>query len=90
MGIGLDLFGVAIGLWVISEFLYRFWSPSMRLLSGFIGFLVLMLFGTMPNEVFLNIGDYWWIIFFWLPGLLASKKPIGIRTYKCYFAGMLS
>ena len=57
MGIGLDLFGVSIGLWVISEFLYRFWSPSMRLLSGFIGFLVLMLFGTMPNEVFENFSS---------------------------------
>ncbi len=90
MGIGLDLFGVSIGLWVISEFLYRFWSPSMRFLSGFIGFLVLMLFGTMPNEVLLNISDYWWIIFFWLPGLLASKKPSGRRTYKWYFAGMVA
>ena len=90
MGIGLDLFGVSIGLWVISEFLYRFWSTSMRYLSGFIGFLVLMLFGTMPSEVFQNISDYWWIVFFWLPGLLASKKPTGIRTYKWYFAGMLA
>ena len=62
----------------------------MRFLSGFIGFLVMMLFGTMPNEVFLNIGDYWWIIFFWLPGLVASKKPTGIRTYRWYFAGMVA
>ena len=90
MGIGLNLFGVSIGLWVISEFLYKFWSSNMRFLSGFIGFLVLMLFGTMPNEVFLNISDYWWIIFFWLPGLLASKKPDGIRSYRWYFAGMVA
>ena len=49
MGIGLDLFGVSIGLWVISEFLYRFWSPYMRFLSGFIGFLVLMLFSQVSK-----------------------------------------
>ena len=90
MGIGLNLFGVSIGLWVISEFLYKFWSSTMRFISGFIGFFVLMLFGTMPNEVFLNISDYWWIIFFWLPGLLASKKPDGIRSYRWYFAGMVA
>jgi hypothetical protein len=90
MGIGLNLFGVSIGLWVISEFLYKFWSPNMRFISGFVGFLVLMLFGTFPAEVFSNIGDYWWIIFFWLPGLLATNKPKGIRTYRWYFAGMVA
>ena len=90
MGIGLDLFGVSIGLWVISEFLYRFWSPTMRILSGFVGFLVLMLFGTMPAEVFKDFNEYWWILFFWLPGLLANKKPLGIRTYRWYFAGMIA
>ena len=90
MGIGLDLFGVSIGLWVISEFLYRFWSPSMRFVSGFVGFLVLMIFGIFPSEVFENIADYWWIIFFWLPGLLANKKPLGFRTYRWYFAGMIA
>jgi len=62
MGIGLDLFGVSIGLWVISEFLYRFWSPSMRFISGFVGFLVMMIFGIFPSEVFENIDQYWWII----------------------------
>ena len=57
MGIGLDLFGVSIGLWVISEFLYRFWSPSMRFVSGFVGFLVLMIFGIFPSEVFFESGS---------------------------------
>ena len=88
--IGLDLFGVSIGLWVISEFLYKFWSPNMRFFSGFVGFLVLMIFGIMPNEVFQNISEYWWIILFWLPGLLATRKPGGTRTYKWYFAGMIA
>ena len=90
MGIGLDLFGLSIGLWVISEFLYKFWTPSMRFLSGFVGFLVLMLFGIFPTEVFGNLSEYWWIIFFWLPGLLANKKPQGTRTYRWYFAGMIA
>ena len=90
MGIGLDLFGVSIGLWVISEFLYKFWTPSMRFLSGFVGFLVLMLFGIFPTEVFGNLSEYWWIIFFWLPGLLANKKPQGTRTYRWYFVGMIA
>ena len=90
MGIGLDLFGVSIGLWVISEFLYKFWSSSMRFFSGFVGFLVLMLFGIFPAEVYINLGEYWWIIFFWLPGILANKKPQGVRTYRWYFAGMIT
>ncbi len=90
MGIGLDLFGVSIGLWVISEFLYRFYSPLMRVLSGFVGFFVLMLFGTFPVEVFNNLYEYWWIIFFWLPGLIAKNKPKGIRTYRWFFAGMIA
>ena len=90
MGIGLNLFGVSIGLWVISEFLYKFWSPYMRFISGFVGFFVLMLFGIFPIEVFENINDYWWIVFFWLPGLLANKGPEGYRTYGWYFAGMIA
>ena len=90
MGIGLDLFGVSIGLWVISEFLYKFWSPNMRFLSGFVGFLVLIIFGISPVEVYENFGEYWWIIFFWLPGLLANNKPEGIRTYRWYFMGMIA
>ena len=90
MGIGLNLFGVSIGLWVISEFLYKYWSPHMRFISGFVGFLVLMLFGTFPMEVYENINDYWWIVFFWLPGLLANKGPEGYRTFRWYFAGMIA
>ena len=90
LGINFNLFGVSIGLWAISETLYRFWTPSFRLLSGFVGFIVLMLFGTMPNEVFNNFSEYWWVILFWLPGLLATKKPLNTRTYKWYFLGMIA
>ncbi|MDC0529086.1 ceramidase [Gammaproteobacteria bacterium] len=90
LGINFNLFGVSIGLWAISETLYRFWTPSFRFLSGFVGFIVLLLFGTLPNEVFNNFSEYWWVILFWLPGLLATKKPVNIRTYKWYFLGMIA
>ena len=90
LGINFNLFGVSIGLWAISETLYRFWSPSFRFLSGFVGFIVLLLLGILPNEVFNNFSEYWWVILFWLPGLLASKKPVNRRTYKWYFLGMIA
>ena len=90
LGINFNLFGVSIGLWVISEVLYRYWSPVFRLLSGFVGFLVLMLFGTMPNEVFENFNEYWWVILFWLPAVLANEQPKYSRTYKWFILGMIS
>jgi hypothetical protein len=90
LGINFNLFGVSIGLWVISEVLYRFWSPTFRILSGFVGFIVLMLFGTMPNEVFENFNEYWWVILFWLPAVLSNEKPKHSRTYKWFILGMIS
>ena len=90
LGINFNLFGVSIGLWVISEVLYRYWSPVFRLISGFVGFLVLMLFGTMPNEVFENFNEYWWVILFWLPAILSNEQPKYSRTYKWFFLGMIS
>ena len=90
LGIGFNLFGTSIGLWVISEFLYKFWSPINRFLSGFVGFLVLFLFGTTIGDLLANPESFWWVFLFWLPGLLADKKPTGIRSYKWYFLGMLA
>ena len=90
LGINFNLFGVSIGLWVISEILYRYWSPVFRIFSGFVGFLVLMLFGTMPNEVFENFNEYWWVLLFWLPAVLSSEKPKYSRTYKWFILGMIS
>jgi hypothetical protein len=90
LGINFNLFGVSIGLWVISEVLYRYWSNVFRLISGFIGFLVLMLFGTMPNEVFENFNEYWWVILFWLPAVLSNEKPKHSRSYKWFILGMIS
>ena len=90
LGINLNLFSVSIGLWVISEALYKFWSPRFRFYSGFVGFLVLQLFGISIIEVFNNMADYWWIIFFWLPGLLSNSKPTEERSYKWYFLGCIT
>ena len=90
LGINFNLFGVSIGLWVISEVLYRYWSPVFRLMSGFVGFLVLMIFGTMPNEVFENFNEYWWVILFWVPAILSNKQPKYSRTYKWFSLGMIS
>ena len=90
LGINFNLFGVSIGLWVISEALYRFWSPLFRFLSGFIGFLVLMVFGTMPNEVFENFNEYWWIVLFWIPAIFSNQKPKYTRSYRWFILGMIS
>ena len=88
LGIGFNLFGTSIGLWFISEALYRFWSPSFRFLSGFLGFFVMFLFGTSPIDIFNNISDYWWTLLFWLPGLLANHKPEGKRSTIWFILGM--
>ena len=88
VGINLELFSVSIGLWAISEFLFKFWSPLFRFLSGFVGFFVLALFGTTPLDVIANFAEFWWVVLFWVPGLLSNKKPTTTRTYKWYFCGM--
>ena len=41
LGIGFNLFGTSIGLWVISEFLYKFWS---RLIGSYQDLLVLQFY----------------------------------------------
>ncbi|MFQ5553764.1 MAG: ceramidase domain-containing protein, partial [Acidimicrobiia bacterium] len=85
LGIGLDLFGVSIGIWVISEVLYRWWSPLMRPLSGLVGFPVAAAFGITPAEMLAHPGDYWWVVFFWLPAILARHAPDGRRSYAPWF-----
>ncbi len=90
-GVGFELFRVSIPLWLISEALYRFWSPTMRWGSGFIGFAVALAFGITPIEMFNNPDEYWWFFLFWLPGLLASNPPPAQRRYTpWFFAGVAS
>jgi len=85
LGIGLDLFGLSIGLWVISEVLYRFWSPRLRVLSGFVGFGVAAIFGITPAEMAAAPGEYWWVVLFWLPALVARAPATGRRRYVPWF-----
>ena len=87
LGIGFELFRVSIPLWIISEALYRFWSPTMRWASGFLGFVVAAAFGITPLTMAQNAGEYWWIFLFWLPGLLAAHPPPGRRSYVPWFWG---
>lgn len=91
LGIGFELFRVSIPVWLISEALYRWWSPTMRWASGFLGFVVAAAFGITPITMLQNIGEYWWVFLFWLPGLLATDSPPGHRRYTPWFwAGVAS
>lgn len=85
LGIGLELFDISIAVWIISELVYRFWSPAMRLMSGFFGFVIAFIFGIMPGEMLEAPAEYWWIVFFWLPGLLAVHPPRNVRRYSPWF-----
>lgn len=85
LGIGFELFRVAIPLWIISEVLFRWWSPAVRVLSGFAGFLVAAAFGIFPAEMLDNAGDYWWVFLFWLPAVLARGPAGGRRRYTPWF-----
>ena len=91
LGIGFDLFGTSIALWIISEILFRFWSPGFRWVSGFIGFIVAAVFGILPQEIFTNPIEYWWIVLFWLPAALSPNHPMKKRNYSpWFFMGMFS
>jgi hypothetical protein len=81
LGIGLDLFGLSIALWAISEFLYRAWTPVMRWASGLLGFAVAGVFGITPGVMLASPGDYWWVVLFWLPAILATNPAPGRRRY---------
>jgi hypothetical protein len=85
LGVGFELFRVSIPLWMISELLFRTWSPAIRWTSGLLGFVVAAAFGITPVDMFTNIGEYWWFPLFWLPGLLARNAPSGRRTYTPWF-----
>ena len=81
LGIGLDLFGLSIGLWIISETLYRFWSPRFRWASGLVGFIVAAVFGITPVEIFTDLREYWWVILFWVPAIFSNQPPRIKRNY---------
>jgi len=89
LGINLNLFGLSIVLWFISELLLRFYSPTFRWLSGFTGFGVAAVFGIMPWDMAQNPAANWWVLLFWVPALFSSQPPRIRRTYSpWYFAGI--
>tara|TARA_Y100000590_G_scaffold156593_1_gene180041 strand:- start:3872 stop:4861 length:990 start_codon:yes stop_codon:yes gene_type:complete len=91
LGINLDVFDVSIALWIISEVLFKFWTPKMRWISGFFGFVVAAIFGIMPSDIFLDIDKHWWVILFWIPGVLSPNQPRIKRTYSPWaFGGIFS
>ena len=82
---------LSIALWVITEALQHFYSPLLRLLSGFIGFLVAAVFGVFPNEIFANLSEYWWTILFWIPAIFINKKSLMRKTrFRWFWFGMFT
>lgn len=85
LGIGLDLFGLSIALWMISEVLHRAWSPIVRWASGLVGFGVGLAFGITPAMMAASPGEYWWVALFWLPAVLATGPSGTTRRYTPWF-----
>ncbi len=85
LGIGLDLFGVSIAIWVISEVVFRFDAPWVRPASGLVGFLVALAFGIPPVTMLESPGEYWWVVLFWVPALVARHPAGARRTYTPWF-----
>lgn len=85
LGIGLDLFGISIGLWAISEVLYRWHSAALRPLSGLVGFAVAAVFGIMPTEMLEDPGGHWWVVLFWVPAVFARHAAPARRRYVPWF-----
>lgn len=89
LGINLELFDLSIALWGVSELLYRFWSPAVRVLSGVLGVAIAAVFGITPAEILAQPSEYWWVILFWLPAVLSNHPPRGRRAYwPWYFVGV--
>ncbi len=85
LGIGLDLFAASIGLWVVSEVVYRWWSTPVRWASGLVGFALAAVFGITPAEMAAAPGEYWWMAAMWLPALVARHPARGRRQYTPWF-----
>jgi hypothetical protein len=82
LGINFNFWFLSISLWVITEVLQTFYSTAMRYLSGFIGILVMSVFGVFPNEIIGRLDEFWWIVLFWMPALFINQKH---KTNKAYF-----
>jgi hypothetical protein len=90
LGIGLDLFELGIGVWIVSEVLYRWWTPgrwsvATRVGSGLVGFALAAAFGITPARMLASPGHYWWVVLFWLPGLVLRRAAPDRRRYTPWF-----
>ena len=82
LGINFNFWFLSISLWTITEVLQAFYTPIVRYLSGFVGILVMSVFGVFPNEIINNLDQFWWIVLFWIPAVFIDKKH---KTNKRYF-----
>lgn len=64
LGIGVHLFDVPVGLWCITELLYRFPIVWLRSLSGLLGLGVVALRGLRPSNVVAGPVQHWWLLLF--------------------------
>lgn len=91
LGINFELFRVCIPLWLISEVLVRFWTPRVRWASGLVGFAVALAFGITPWAMLSEPAEYWWIVLFWLPAVIArGPVPVRRRYTPWFWAGLAS
>ena len=88
LGVGLNLWFLSIALWVITETLQHFYSKTLRILSGFLGFIVASIFGVFPNEIIQNLNEYWWVILFWVPAIFINgKSPMRKTRFRWFWFG---
>ena len=57
----------------------------MRPASGLLGFVVALVFGITPAVMAEAPGEYWWVVLFWLPAVVARHPADGRRTYTPWF-----
>ena len=81
LGVNFNFWFLSIALWVITEVLQSFYSPTVRYLSGFVGVLVMAVFGIFPNEIIQELDKYWWIILFWIPAFFINQKHQSNKRY---------
>ncbi|CAM9444910.1 unnamed protein product, partial [Sphacelaria rigidula] len=82
LGIGVHLFDVPVGLWCITELLYRFPIVWLRSLSGLLGLGVVALRGLRPSNVVAGPVQHWWLLLFWVPAIVTNGRPSYHRAYR--------
>ena len=81
LGVNFNFWFLSIALWIITEVLQSFYSPTVRYLSGFVGVAVMAVFGIFPNDIIQELTKYWWIILFWIPAFFINQKHQSNKRY---------